>query len=160
MRWQKVIFLSLFIFPLHSEVYWLILLWKAVTMFDVQLIEWYFKIIIISENIRWIMLRATGCWATWTSWPPRYILVRRSSLKRTSRPNNILTRYWREFLSLPGQLSSLYQLGSLDCTGISLRGRRSKGKGKGIRARDHARGRREEGNACKEAIVFAIPPTD
>ena len=28
----------------------------------------------------------------------------------------------------------------------SLRGRRSKGKGKGIRARDHARGRREEGN--------------
>ena len=36
----------------------------------------------------------------------------------------------------------------------------SKGKGKGIRARDHARGRREEGNACKEAIVFAIPPTN
>ena len=29
---------------------------------------------------------------------------------------------------------------------ISLRGRRSKGKGKGITARDHARGRREEGN--------------
>ena len=28
----------------------------------------------------------------------------------------------------------------------SLRGRRSKGKGKGIRARDHAQGRREEGN--------------
>ena len=28
----------------------------------------------------------------------------------------------------------------------SLRGRRSKGKGKEIRARDHARGRREEGN--------------
>ena len=28
----------------------------------------------------------------------------------------------------------------------SLRGRRSKGKGKGIRARDHAGGRREEGN--------------
>ena len=27
----------------------------------------------------------------------------------------------------------------------SLRGRRLKGKGKGIRARDHARGRREEG---------------
>ena len=27
----------------------------------------------------------------------------------------------------------------------SLRGRRSKGKGKGIRARDHVRGRREEG---------------
>ena len=42
---------------------------------------------------------------------------------------------------------------------ISLRDRRSKGKGKEIRARDHARGRREEGNACKEAIIFAIPPT-
>ena len=42
----------------------------------------------------------------------------------------------------------------------SLHGRRSKGKGKGIRARDHARGGREEGNACKEAIVFAIPPTN
>ena len=52
-----------------------------------------------------------------------------------------------------------------DCN--NLRGRRSKGKGKGIRARDHARarmeeggGRREEGNACKEAIVFAIPSTN
>ena len=45
-------------------------------------------------------------------------------------------------------------------SGLSLRGRRSKGKGKGIMARDHARGRREEGNACKEAIVFAIPPTN
>ena len=42
----------------------------------------------------------------------------------------------------------------------SLRGRHSKGKGKGIRARDHARERRVEGNACKEAIVFAIPPTN
>ena len=42
----------------------------------------------------------------------------------------------------------------------SLRVRRSKGKGKGIRARVQARGRREEGNACKEAIVFAIPPTN
>ena len=41
----------------------------------------------------------------------------------------------------------------------SLRGRRLKGKGKGSMARDHARGRREEGNACKETIVFAIPPT-
>ena len=29
---------------------------------------------------------------------------------------------------------------------LSLRGRRSKGKGKGIRGRDHARGRRKEGN--------------
>ena len=43
---------------------------------------------------------------------------------------------------------------------FSLRGRRSKGKGKGIRARDHARERRVEGNACKETIVFAIPPTN
>ena len=43
---------------------------------------------------------------------------------------------------------------------ISLYGRRSKGKGKGIRAQDHARGRREEGNACKEAIVFATRPTN
>ena len=42
----------------------------------------------------------------------------------------------------------------------SLRGRRSKGKGKGIRVRDHARKRREGGNACKEAIVFALPPTN
>ena len=42
----------------------------------------------------------------------------------------------------------------------SLRGRRLKGKGKGIRAQDHVRGRREEGNTCKEAIVFAIPPTN
>ena len=42
----------------------------------------------------------------------------------------------------------------------SLRGRRSKGNRKGIRARDHARGRRKEGNACKEATVFAIPPTN
>ena len=42
----------------------------------------------------------------------------------------------------------------------NLRGRRSKGKGKGIRARDHARERREEGNACKQAIVFTIPPTN
>ena len=48
-----------------------------------------------------------------------------------------------------------------DCN--SLRGRRSKGKGKG-RGRELGRdttrergGRREEGNACKEAIVFAIP---
>ena len=42
---------------------------------------------------------------------------------------------------------------------ISLRGRRAKGKGKGIRVRDNVQGRREEGNACKEAIVFAIQPT-
>ena len=34
-----------------------------------------------------------------------------------------------------------------DCN--SLRGRRSKGKGKGIRARDHALARREEGGGRK-----------
>ena len=45
-------------------------------------------------------------------------------------------------------------------TRVSLRGTRSKRKGKVIRARDNVRGMREEGNACKEAIVFAIPPTD
>ena len=33
-------------------------------------------------------------------------------------------------------------------------------EGKGIRARDRARRRREEGSACKQAIVFAIPPTN
>ena len=49
----------------------------------------------------------------------------------------------------------------------SLCGRRSKGKSKEIRARDRARGRREEGggrreegNAWKEATVFTIPPTN
>ena len=40
-----------------------------------------------------------------------------------------------------------------------LAGVRKETEGKGIRARDHARGRREEGNACKEAVVFAIQPT-
>ena len=43
---------------------------------------------------------------------------------------------------------------------VSLHGRCSKGKGKGISARDHAQERRDEENACKEAIVFAIPPTN
>ena len=42
----------------------------------------------------------------------------------------------------------------------SLHGRRSKGKGKGISVRDHVQERRDEGNACKETIVFAIPPTN
>ena len=121
-RWWKLIFLSLLIFPPHSEVYRQILLWKRVTMFDVQLIEWYFKIVIVPENISLIMLSVTGCWTTWTSWPPIYVLVRRSSLKRTSRPKNIyiLTRYRNEFLSLPSQLSTPYQLGSLDCIGMYL----------------------------------------
>ena len=53
-----------------------------------------------------------------------------------------------------------YLLGMLWTIWSRLRGRRSKGKGKGIKARDRARGRREEGNACKEAIVFAILPTN
>ena len=47
----------------------------------------------------------------------------------------------------------------VDPVASSLRGRRSKGKGKGICARDRARGRREEGNPCKQAL-FAIPPTN
>ena len=53
-------------------------------------------------------------------------------------------------------------LSSLNNYLCSLRSRRSKGNGEGIRARDCAQGkreegggRREEGNACKEAIVFA-----
>ena len=43
-------------------------------------------------------------------------------------------------------LSTLSSVESVYTLQSSLRGRRSKGKGKGIRARDHARGRREEGN--------------
>ena len=43
---------------------------------------------------------------------------------------------------------------------INLRGKRSKGKGKGIRVRDNAQERRKEENACNEAIVFAIQPTN
>ena len=43
-----------------------------------------------------------------------------------------------------------------DCCHTSLRGRRSKGKGKGIRARDHARGRREAPYALSRA---QIPPS-
>ena len=39
----------------------------------------------------------------------------------------------------------------------SLRERRSKGKGKGIRARDHARGRRDEGNALSRAQISPSP---
>ena len=46
----------------------------------------------------------------------------------------------------------------------SLRGRRLKGKGKGILGARETRGAREEGgregNACQETIVFAIPPTN
>ena len=48
--------------------------------------------------------------------------------------------------------------------GISLRGRRLKGKGKGVLGARETRGAREEegreGNACQETIVFAIPPTN
>ena len=66
-------------------------------------------------------------------------------------------------------INAILNLGTMPqtwCGGLitpiySLRGRRSKlGKGKRIRAQDHARGRREEGNACREAIVFATPPTN
>ena len=46
----------------------------------------------------------------------------------------------------------------------SLRGRRLKGKGKGVLGARETRGAREEGgkeeNACQETIVFAIPPTN
>ena len=46
----------------------------------------------------------------------------------------------------------------------SLRGRRLKGKGKGVWSARETRGAREEegkeGNACQETIVFAIPPTN
>ena len=46
----------------------------------------------------------------------------------------------------------------------SLRGRRLKGKGKGLLGSRETRGAREEGgrerNACQETIVFAIPPTN
>ena len=44
----------------------------------------------------------------------------------------------------------------------SLRGRHSKGKGKGIRAQDHARGRREEGRAPRAPHALwgaQIPPS-
>ena len=46
----------------------------------------------------------------------------------------------------------------------SLRGRRLKGKGKGVLGARETRGAREgggrEGNTCQETIVFAIPPTN
>ena len=46
----------------------------------------------------------------------------------------------------------------------SLRGRRLKGKGKGVLGAREKRGAREEegreGNACQETIVFAISPTN
>ena len=46
----------------------------------------------------------------------------------------------------------------------SLRGRRLKGKGKGVLGAREVRGAREEGgregNACQETIVFAIPLTN
>ena len=46
----------------------------------------------------------------------------------------------------------------------SLRGRRLKGKGKGVLGARETRGAREEGgeegNACQETIVFAISPTN
>ena len=46
----------------------------------------------------------------------------------------------------------------------SLRGRRLKGKGKGVWGARETQGAREEGgregNACQDTIVFAIPPTN
>ena len=46
----------------------------------------------------------------------------------------------------------------------SLRGRRLKGKEKGVLGSRETRGAREEGgregNACQETIVFGIPPTN
>ena len=39
---------------------------------------------------------------------------------------------------------------------VSLHGRHSKGKRKEIWVRDRVQGRREEGIACKVAIIFAI----
>ena len=41
----------------------------------------------------------------------------------------------------------------------SLRGRRSKGKGKGIRTRDHARGRREEGGGFPPSFLARPSPS-
>ena len=43
---------------------------------------------------------------------------------------------------------------------LCFRGRLSKGKGKEIWVRDRSLGRREAGNAYKDANVFAIPPTN
>ena len=42
----------------------------------------------------------------------------------------------------------------------SLHGRRLEGKGKGISVQDRVWERREEGDACKQSIVFAILPTN
>ena len=58
------------------------------------------------------------------------------------------------------------------CCIISLRGRRLKGKGKGVLGARETRGEKREGrnakgarggregNACQETTVFAIPPTN
>ena len=45
----------------------------------------------------------------------------------------------------------------LSCFGYSLRGRRSKGKRKGVRARERARGRREERPPRSRAPKFPLP---
>ena len=62
-------------------------------------------------------------------------------------------------------ISSTGFIGSkFGCAMISLRGRRLKGKGKGVWSARETRGAREEegkeGNACQETIVFAILPTN
>ena len=69
---------------------------------------------------------------------------------------------WLSRLLILAVVTQTFYLGKLDLLTVylgklSLRGRRSKGKGKGIRARDRAR---EEGNSRKQAIVFAIQPTN
>ena len=69
-----------------------------------------------------------------------------------------LEGYW---ISFPWELSLTWS-----CSPVvsSLRGRRLKGKGKGVLGARETRGAREEGgkegNACQETIVFAIPPTN
>ena len=67
------------------------------------------------------------------------------------------------FLS-PGEGEPWSTLGNLWASLHSLRGRRLKGKGKGLLGARETRGAREEEgkeeNACQETIVFAIPPTN
>ena len=96
-------------------------------------------------------LQNTNCTVPFSAAVTRHKQQTSGRLRTT---NNTLVK--RIFKFVPPVSVSFHQ----SCPSFdNLRGRRSKGKGKGIRARDHARGRREEGNACKEAIVFAIPPT-
>ena len=63
-------------------------------MFDLQLMERYFKIVIISENI--IVLLVIRCWTIRTSWPPGFLCDEALS-RVTSKAKNIL-RHRSEFL--------------------------------------------------------------